>query len=196
MIEAERQEPGKPASRQTRFYIGSIAADAVEFAHAARQHWGIENGLHWVLDVILREDECRIRKLNGPANFATIRHITLNLLQRTKTAKDAPKPPRKRASASNEASLPSTKPSCKPFSWRHDPFKRFPCTADLFRNNFRRYVFTRRRKGRDGREFGHDGPSRQGVIDQCRRAVLLCHQFIADFHTGPCLQDAPALGKR
>jgi predicted transposase YbfD/YdcC len=87
MIEAERQEPGKPASRQTRFYIGSIAADAIEFAHAARQHWGIENGLHWVLDVILREDECRIRKRNGPANFATIRHMTLNLLQLTKTAK-------------------------------------------------------------------------------------------------------------
>jgi predicted transposase YbfD/YdcC len=87
MIEAERQEPGKPATRQTRFYIASIAPDAVEFAHAARQHWGIENGLHWVLDVILREDECRIRKRNGPANFATIRHITLNLLQRTNTAK-------------------------------------------------------------------------------------------------------------
>jgi predicted transposase YbfD/YdcC len=86
MIETERQEPGKPVSRQTRFYIGSIGSDAVEFAHAARQHWGIENGLHWVLDVILREDECRIRKRNGPANFATIRHITLNLLQRTKTA--------------------------------------------------------------------------------------------------------------
>lgn len=87
MIEAERQEPGRPASRQTRFYIGSIAPNAVEFAHAARQHWAIENGLHWVLDVVYREDECRIRKRNGPANFATIRHITLNLLQRTKTAK-------------------------------------------------------------------------------------------------------------
>jgi predicted transposase YbfD/YdcC len=87
MIEAERQEPGKPATRQTRFYIASIAPDAVEFAHAARQHWGIENGLHWVLDVVYREDECRIRKRNGPANFATIRHITLNLLQRTKTPK-------------------------------------------------------------------------------------------------------------
>jgi predicted transposase YbfD/YdcC len=87
MIEAERQEPGKPATRQTRFYIASIAPDAVEFAHAARQHWGIENGLHWVLDVVYREDQCRIRKRNGPANFATIRHITLNLLQRTKTAK-------------------------------------------------------------------------------------------------------------
>jgi predicted transposase YbfD/YdcC len=87
MIEAERQEPGKPATRHTRFYISSIAPDAAEFAHAARQHWGIENALHWVLDVIYREDECRIRKRNGPANFAIIRHITLNLLQRTKTTK-------------------------------------------------------------------------------------------------------------
>jgi len=87
MIEAEREEPGKPASRHIRFYITSIAPDADEFAHAARQHWGIENGLHWVLDVVYREDECRIRRRNGPANFATIRHMTLNLLQRTKTAK-------------------------------------------------------------------------------------------------------------
>ena len=87
MIEAEREQPGKAASCQTRFYIASIAPDAVEFAYAARQHWGIENGLHWVLDVIFREDECRIRTRNGPANFATIRHITLNLLQRTTTTK-------------------------------------------------------------------------------------------------------------
>lgn len=90
MIEAVRQEPGKPASRQTRFYIGSITPDATEFARAARQHWSIENGLHWVLDVIFREDECRIRTRNGPANFATIRHMTLNLLHRAKT-------PRKRS---------------------------------------------------------------------------------------------------
>jgi predicted transposase YbfD/YdcC len=87
MIEAEREEPGKPASRRIRFYITSIAPDVGEFARAARQHWGIENGLHWVLDVVYREDECRIRKRNGPTNFAAIRHMTLNLLQRTKTAK-------------------------------------------------------------------------------------------------------------
>ena len=87
MIEAVREEPGKPASRQTRFYIGSITPDATGFARAARQHWSIENGLHWVLDVILREDECRIRTRNGPANFATIRHMTLNLLHRAKTTK-------------------------------------------------------------------------------------------------------------
>jgi predicted transposase YbfD/YdcC len=107
MIEAVREEPGKPATRQTRFYITSIAPDAAEFAHAERQHWGIENALHWVLDVIYREDQCRSRKRNGPANFATIRHMTLNLLQRTKTTK-------KRASASNAASPPSTKLSSNP----------------------------------------------------------------------------------
>ena len=47
----------------------------------------VENGLHWVLDVVFREDECRIRRLNGPANFATVRHMALNLLQRTVTLK-------------------------------------------------------------------------------------------------------------
>ena len=107
MVEAAREEPGKPAARQTRFYITSIAPDAAEFAHAARQHWGIENGLHWVLDVIYREDECRIRKRNGPANFATIRHITLNLLQRAKTAK-------KKSIRAKRGLAPSTKRSSNP----------------------------------------------------------------------------------
>jgi predicted transposase YbfD/YdcC len=91
MVEAVREEPGKPASRQTRFYITSIAPDAAEFAHAEFAHaapaLGHRKRLHRVLDVIYREDQCRIRKRNRPANFATIRHITLNLLQRTKTTK-------------------------------------------------------------------------------------------------------------
>jgi len=78
-----------------------------EFARAARQHWGIQNGLHWVLGVVYREDECRIPKRNGPANFAAIRHMTLNPFS-------APKPRRKRASASNEASPLSTRLSSKP----------------------------------------------------------------------------------
>lgn len=62
-------------------------ADARQFATAARQHWGVESGLHWTLDVVFREDECRIRRHNGPANFATLRHIALNLLQRTKASR-------------------------------------------------------------------------------------------------------------
>ena len=47
-------------------------------------HWGVENGLHWVMDMVFRDDECRIRKDNAPANFTTIKHIALNLLRNAK----------------------------------------------------------------------------------------------------------------
>jgi predicted transposase YbfD/YdcC len=55
--------------------------------HVIRSHWGIENQVHWVLDVAFREDDSRIRKDNGPHNFAILRHIALNLLKQEKTAK-------------------------------------------------------------------------------------------------------------
>ena len=51
-------------------------------ASATPCHWGIENGLHWVMDMVFRDDECRIRKQNDPANFATIKHMASNLLRR------------------------------------------------------------------------------------------------------------------
>ena len=54
---------------------------------SVRSHWAIENSLHWVLDVALKEDDCRIRKDNAPQNFAVIRHIAVNLLGREKTKK-------------------------------------------------------------------------------------------------------------
>jgi len=50
-------------------------------------HWGIENSLHWKLDIAFREDESRIRKAHGAENFAILRHIALNLLEKEKTAK-------------------------------------------------------------------------------------------------------------
>ena len=52
-----------------------------------RKHWGIENSLHWVLDIAFREDECRKRKDNSAENFAMLRRITLNLLKQEKTCK-------------------------------------------------------------------------------------------------------------
>ncbi len=65
-----------------RFYITSLGPDAKRLGEAIRAHWSIENGLHWVMDMVFRDDECRIRKDNAPANFATVKHMASNLLRR------------------------------------------------------------------------------------------------------------------
>jgi predicted transposase YbfD/YdcC len=74
-------------SLETSYYITSLTSDAVQIARAVRGHWGIENSLHWVLDIAFREDESRIRKDHAPANFATIRHMALNLLRKETSSK-------------------------------------------------------------------------------------------------------------
>lgn len=74
--------PGAKIERETRFYIASAAADAETLGTAIRSHWSIENGLHWVMDMVFRDDECRIRTKNAPANFATVKHMASNLLRR------------------------------------------------------------------------------------------------------------------
>ena len=86
MVEAQRQV-GNLITTEIRYYISSRPGDAIEFAQAVRTHWGIENCVHWVLDVAFREDDCRVRKGNGPQNFALLRHIALNLLRHEKSAK-------------------------------------------------------------------------------------------------------------
>lgn len=80
MVEYE-SEAAAGTRCETRFYISSLIADAATMADAVRQHWGIENGLHWVMDMVFRDDECRIRKDNAPANFAAVKHIASNLLR-------------------------------------------------------------------------------------------------------------------
>jgi predicted transposase YbfD/YdcC len=74
-------ETAKGPRREIRFYVSSLEPDAKVIADVIRQHWGIENGLHWVLDMIFRDDECRIRKANAPANFTTIKHMASNILR-------------------------------------------------------------------------------------------------------------------
>jgi predicted transposase YbfD/YdcC len=81
MVERTRAINGK-SSTERAFYIGSKAiADAETFAHAARTHWGIENKLHWVLDVTFREDDCRVRKDHAPQNLSALRKFALTLLR-------------------------------------------------------------------------------------------------------------------
>jgi predicted transposase YbfD/YdcC len=64
-----------------RYYLSSAHLSAAQFAHAARAHWGVENRLHWVLDVVFDDDLMRLRTQNGPANMATIKHAPLNLFK-------------------------------------------------------------------------------------------------------------------
>lgn len=72
---------------ETRYYISSLPNDAELFGQSVRSHWGVENSLHWVLDVALSEDDCRIRKDNAPENFAVMRRLAVNLLGCEKTHK-------------------------------------------------------------------------------------------------------------
>ena len=65
-----------------RLYITSSVLLANQIGPMIRGHWMIENGLHWVLDMIFRDDECRVRTDNAPANFATIKHMGYNLMRR------------------------------------------------------------------------------------------------------------------
>lgn len=77
---------GEEKSCQDRYHIASIAG-AKRILWAVRSHWGIENELHWTLDIAFDEDRCRVRKDHGPENFSLLRHIALNLLKKEKSCK-------------------------------------------------------------------------------------------------------------
>ncbi len=101
MVVAERRI-GPVRTSETRYYLSSLPADATRMLHAIRAHWGIENSLHWVLDVAFREDESRVRIKAAAENLARIRRIALNLLRQDKDAGCGVKNRRKRAGWDNE----------------------------------------------------------------------------------------------
>ena len=90
MIESTRLIPGPSrdadkVERETRFYITSLALAACLVGTLVRDHWAVENSLHWVLDMVFRDDECRLRTDHAPANFTTLKHMALNLIRRAKS---------------------------------------------------------------------------------------------------------------
>lgn len=102
MIQAERRSGEKRAQLQTHYYITSLPNDAALILGARRAHWGIENQLHWVLDVAFREDDSRVRQGHADQNLAILRHTALNLLKREKTAKGGIKAKRLQAAWNEE----------------------------------------------------------------------------------------------
>jgi len=87
MVEADREVRGRERTLERRYFISSLPAEAKPLLAAVRGHWGIENQLHWCLDVAMREDASRIRTDHAPENVAVLRHIALNLLKQEKSCK-------------------------------------------------------------------------------------------------------------
>jgi predicted transposase YbfD/YdcC len=83
MIVSSRVANGQTAD-EVRYYISSRQASAKAFAASVRNHWGIENGLHWVLDVCFGDDASRVRNGHGPENFALLRRLALAVLKQQK----------------------------------------------------------------------------------------------------------------
>src|SRR5258706_521419 len=86
MVESTREIEGK-TTVERRYYLSSLKLGVETFARAVRGHWGVENKLHWVMDVCFREDQSRAREGYAAENLATLRRLALNLLKREKTKK-------------------------------------------------------------------------------------------------------------
>lgn len=98
--ESEIQKNGE-VQKGIRYFISSLEPNAQEMAMRIRDHWKIENQMHWVLDVVFREDDCRVRKDNAPQNIATLNRIALNLVRKA-PGKGSLKRKRKRAGWNDE----------------------------------------------------------------------------------------------
>lgn len=86
MVESERDVGGK-VSYERRYCISSLGGDAERMQEAVRGHWGVENSVHWILDVSFGEDGCRVRKGNGAEILAVLRRMALNMLNQEDSLK-------------------------------------------------------------------------------------------------------------
>ena len=92
-------------THEIQFYLSSLPSNSSHIPRAIRQHWGIENSLHWVLDVTFNEDACRVRSLHAPHNLALVRRFALNILNCEHTFKGSLKQKSKRAAMDNRYML-------------------------------------------------------------------------------------------
>lgn len=88
---------GEQTSVEQRYYLTSLTGDAQQFGQAVRGHWGIENGLHWVLDVAFHEEQSRLRHEYAAENFAVLRHLALSLLRQEQRCRNGVKVKRRKA---------------------------------------------------------------------------------------------------
>jgi predicted transposase YbfD/YdcC len=102
LVESERRIKGQPTTIEQRYYLVSLDGGIERFADASRGHWGIENRLHWSLDVAFHEDDSRIRTGHSPENMTLIRKIALNLLSKETSAKVGQKAKRLKAGWDND----------------------------------------------------------------------------------------------
>lgn len=100
-IDATTESKGKKTA-ETRYYISSLAASPQKTLAAVRSHWAIENSLHWTLDMTFKDDASRLRTDHAPANMATLRHIALNLIQKSKIPKKSIKTMRFKAALNDQ----------------------------------------------------------------------------------------------
>ena len=83
VVESRIERNGAVAAER-RYYLSSAKLDGKTFAAAVRAHWGVENRLHWVLDVVFHDDLARLRTGNGPQNMAVVKHMAMNLVRNPK----------------------------------------------------------------------------------------------------------------
>jgi len=102
---------------ETRYYISSADLSAKQAAEAVRGHWGIENQLHWVLDVVFAEDQSRLRKGHGATNMAIVRHFAINLIRSAEPDRPPPMKPQRKATKLRRTSIALRR---KIAGWRDD----------------------------------------------------------------------------
>jgi predicted transposase YbfD/YdcC len=100
-------------THEVQFYLSSLPVDAQLNGRAIRQHWGIENQVHWSLDVTFNEDKSRIRSLNSPQNFALVRRLALNAVNTETTLQRSLRQKIKRAAMNNDYMMQILKCFCQ-----------------------------------------------------------------------------------